>query len=599
MENVIKVTLLCTSDVHGFYMPWDYATDEESKFGGLTRVSTIVNKIREENPHTVLIDNGDLIQGNSAEFFLKEKKYPGIEVINKMNYEIYNMGNHEFNFGMDTLINIVGNFNEIAMMGNLYRKKNTMRFMNGIYYHIVDGIKIGFISLNTPLVRKFEAKRGNLKNYDVIDADFELKRLLEEVGEVDALIGLFHMGDFNENDIENTGVEDLLRNVPGAEKIDAVFGGHMHEIKNIKINNTIFIEPGVHAKGLSKLDLFFDKNSHKLIEIEPEVITVDDSIEQDQDLVKILEPYHNTLRDYINLEQGRTTEILNNDDEITGIPQTRVSQSLIGDFIEDVMLYYSKADVVAFHFDNFYPGFDDTIVRRKDIYDAYRYAGGEITKYNISGKDLKQYMEWSASYFNKFNKGDINISFNKDRTNSKYSTFDIFGNIKYEMDITKEDGDRVKNIRRLDDTPILDTDLIEIGLNKYRMDFLSSDKGPLKDKKFDWTWTSLKNPEIGGKGNIRELAEKYLEVLPDNTYTPKKIQKWSLSIDHSHEELRQKAITLINDGDLLLYKNKDASIDLNRSLNLFNKLEDYQVDRLKEKYDFDDNDKLIDILKKI
>lgn len=599
MDNLLKITLLCTSDVHGYYMPWDYAKDEETKFGGLTRVSTIVNNIRKENPHTVLIDNGDLIQGNNAEFFLKNDNYPGIEVINKMKYDIYNMGNHEFNFGMDTLIKVVSKFNEICMMGNLYRKKNTMRFMNGIYYMNFGQIRIGFISLNTPLVRRFEAKRGNLKYYDVIDADFELKKLLKEVGKVDALIGLFHMGDFNENDIKNTGVKDLLKNVEGSEKIDAVFGGHMHQILNIKIGDVNFLEPGAYAKGLSKMDLFFNKSTHELIKIKSEVIKIDDSIEQDKEIVDILKPYHNKLREYINEKVGYVSSPLFNDDEIKGIPQTRVAQTFISDFFADVMLDISGADVVAFHFDNLYPKIMGPKVRRKDIFDSYRYAGGEITKFEITGKDLRDYMEWSAGYFNQFKDDDVNISFDFERTDTKYSTFDIFGNVKYEIDITKPKGNRIKNLRKMDNSIIHDDEIIEIGMNKYRMDFLTSNIGPLKNRKFKITWTSIKNPELNIDGNIRNLSIMYLQKLENNTYISKINHTWKLSISNKNYELRKRAIQLINEGSLIYYKNDEGENNLNKPLNLNDKLEYYQLEKLREKYDISDNKILKDILKEI
>ena len=76
-KDLVKVTLLGTSDVHGFYQPWDYSMDVVSKKGGLSRVSTVYKKLKRENQHVLLLDCGDLIQGNSAELFLGRGKYPG------------------------------------------------------------------------------------------------------------------------------------------------------------------------------------------------------------------------------------------------------------------------------------------------------------------------------------------------------------------------------------------------------------------------------------------------------------------------------------------------------------------------------------------
>ncbi|MFL8968879.1 bifunctional metallophosphatase/5'-nucleotidase [Helcococcus kunzii] len=595
MDNQLKVTLLCTSDIHGYYMPWDYSKDEYSKIGGLTRISTIVKKIREENPYTILIDNGDLIQGNSAESFLKRDKFPGIEAINAMGYEIYNMGNHEFNFGMPQLINIVGQFQGIPMMGNLYRKKNTMRFMNGIYYKNIQNIRIGFIALNTPLVRKFEAKRGNLKHFDVIDADFELSRLLEEVEDCDALIGLFHMGDINENSIENTGVDDLLRNVKNTENINAVFGGHMHQVKEDKINNTIFLESGYHGEAISRVDLFFDKTkSNKLIDIKHSLIKVDENIESDKELENILKPYHEELRSYVNEHIGYSDTNLVYPDTIKGIPEVRIRQTPIADFFLDVMLDASGADVAAVHFDNPYPILTKGEIKRKHINNSYSYSGGEVSVYEITGQNLRDYMEWSVSVYNTFREGDINISFEPTRNEYKYSTLDIFGSIKYEVDITNQFGNRIENLRYEDDTNILPDDKIKLAINKYRMDLLISDQGPLKGQPLEPLWSSI--TALGQNGTIRKFAESYIAKQTDQTYKYHFINRWHINIDNSHETLRQKAIKLINEGDLLLYKNADGEIDITRSLNLFNKLEEYQIEKLSEKYQFDRNETLGEIL---
>lgn len=595
MDNQLKVTLLCTSDIHGYYMPWDYSKDEYSKIGGLTRISTIVKKIREENPYTILIDNGDLIQGNSAESFLKRDKFPGIEAINDMGYEIYNMGNHEFNFGMPQLINIVGQFQGIPMMGNLYRKKNTMRFMNGIYYKNIQNIRIGFIALNTPLVRKFEAKRGNLKHFDVIDANFELSRLLEEVEDCDALIGLFHMGDINENSIENTGVDDLLRNVKNTENINAVFGGHMHQVKEGKINNTIFLEPGYHGEAISRVDLFFDKTkSNKLIDIKHSLIKVDENIESDKELENILKPYHEELRSYVNEHIGYSDTNLVYPDTIKGIPEVRIRQTPIADFFLDVMLDASGADVAAVHFDNPYPILTKGEIKRKHINNSYSYSGGEVSVYEITGQNLRDYMEWSVSVYNTFREGDINISFEPTRNEYKYSTLDIFGSIKYEVDITNQFGNRIENLRYEDDTNILPDDKIKLAINKYRMDLLISDQGPLKGQPLEPLWSSI--TALGQNGTIRKFAESYIAKQTDQTYKYHFINRWHINIDNSHETLRQKAIKLINEGDLLLYKNADGEIDITRSLNLFNKLEEYQIEKLSEKYQFDRNETLGEIL---
>lgn len=588
-KDLLKVTILGTSDVHGFYQPWDYSMDVPTKRGGLSRVSTVYKKVKEENPNTMLIDCGDLIQGNSAEIFLGRGKYPGIEAVNKIGYEIINMGNHEFNFGMDKLYGVMTQFNGISMMGNLYNKTG-FRTMNGIYIKHFDGIKIGFISLNTPLVRHFEEKRGNLVNHDVTDADVELAHLLEEINRenVDAIIGIFHMGDKNENNIPNTGVRDLIYHVPGAEKINAIFGGHMHQIiPKMMIKNTFFVQPGAFGQAVNRVDLVFDKSKEtKLVSVDSQAIMIDDSIESDKEVEYIMQPYHDELRDYANELIGYVQgPSLSPEDEISQVPQTRISQTDISDFFLEVMYYYSGADVLATHLDNPYPYMPSGEIRRKHIHNSYSYAGGDICNYEITGRDLKDYMEWSAGYLNQSRQGDITISFEPHRSSFKYSTFDIFGHIKYDIDLKKPMGFRIVNLRRLDDTPIKDDDNLVIGLNKYRMDFLTSEEGPLYGREFNLIWSSMTNLDIelrGEKvrGTIRNLAMKYISDLPGKLYVRKIAPRWKVLTHKIDPKLKETAIKLINEGILDLPKKEDGKVDLTVSKNIYDSLSKEEYDKV-------------------
>ena len=105
-EKEVKITLLATSDIHGRFMPWDYAIDEPNLEGSLTQLQTLIKKIRQENPNTILLDAGDMIQDNSAELFNDQPESPMMVAMNEMGYDVWTLGNHEFNFGLDTLTKI-------------------------------------------------------------------------------------------------------------------------------------------------------------------------------------------------------------------------------------------------------------------------------------------------------------------------------------------------------------------------------------------------------------------------------------------------------------------------------------------------------------
>ena len=95
------------------------------------------------------------------------------------------------------------------------------------------------------------------------------------------------------------------------------------------------------------------------------------------------------------------------------IPIHQIQETPMTNFFSEMMLHYSNgADVVAHQIDNDYAQIKQGDIKKKDIASTYQYAGGEVTLFEMTGKDLKDYMEWSAGYFNQAKPGDVTISFN-------------------------------------------------------------------------------------------------------------------------------------------------------------------------------------------
>ncbi|WP_249650918.1 5'-nucleotidase C-terminal domain-containing protein, partial [Lysinibacillus sp. D4A3_S15] len=72
--------------------------------------------------------------------------------------------------------------------------------------------------------------------------------------------------------------------------------------------------------------------------------------------------------------------------------------------------------------DNYKASLNIGPIKKKDIAFNYQFAGGEVSVYEVTGKDLKDYMEWAVGYFNSTRDGEVTISFDKTRRSSKYST---------------------------------------------------------------------------------------------------------------------------------------------------------------------------------
>lgn len=572
-EKEINITLLATSDIHGRFMPWDYAVDGSNPSGSLTQLFTIIKNVREQNPNTILLDNGDMIQDNSAELFNDQPESPLMKALNEMDYDAWSYGNHEFNFGLDILDKVSSQYKGPKLAGNVY-KDNGERFLPAYTIIEKEGVKIAIIGMVTPLIVEFEKGTNHLEGLVVKNPVEETKKVVKELeGKVDVMIGIMHMGLENENGIPGTGVRDVANAVP---ELAAIFGGHNHVlIEKEVVNGVLITEPNKYGTHISQIDLTFNREGTKYILKDKDakaipVKSVDGTIvESDSKLEKQLESFHEFARADANIVVGQLKGMnLVPKNEITGIPAVQIQETPLSDFFHEVMLHYSNADVVAHQIDNDKAFLDIGPIKKKDIAYNYQFAGGEISVYEVTGKDLKDYMEWAAGYFNSTRSGDVTISFDKTRRASKYSTNDFFGNVKYDIDLTEQAGNRIKNLRRLDETPINMEDNLTLGMNAYRMDFLLSKGQPFEARKFNMLWSS-KNESAYGEtgGTIRNLAIKYLKEEMKGEYTPILQSNWKVIGVDTKSPSYSAVVDLINKGILEIPTTEDGKFTNIASIN--------------------------------
>lgn len=588
-EAPTKITLLGTSDIHGRFMPWDYALDGPNQNGSLTQLFTMIKEIRKENPNTVLVDAGDSIQDNSAELFNDQPESPMMVAMNEMGYDAWAFGNHEFNFGLDTLDKISSQYKGPVLAGNIY-KENGERYFPA--YTIVEraGVKIGLIGMNTPMITDFEKGTDHLDGLVIKNPVEETKKAVKELqGKVDVMIGVMHMGIENENGIPGTGVADIANAVP---ELTAIFAGHMHKlVKKEEINGVLITEPDKYGTHLSRIDLTFEKKNGKVVLASKEATALPvkgadgTPVVSDPELETKLTPFHEFARADANIVVAELKGMnLVPKNEIEGIPQVQIQETPLSDFFHEVMLYYSKADVVAHQIDNDKAKLDVGPIKKKDIAYNYQYAGGEITVYKVTGKDLKDYMEWAVGYFNTTRPGDVTVSFDSKRRASKYSTNDFFGNVKYEIDLSKPYGSRITNLRKLDGTLIKAEDTLKLGMNAYRMEALQAKGGALEGRKFEQLWSSKDNTAFGETtGTIRNRAIAYLKEVKKGVYEPKVQNNWKIiGVDTTAPE-RNDVVELINAGILSVPKTEDGKYTNIASINVKDAVTKEEIAALSEK----------------
>ena len=515
MAQEVNIKILGTSDIHGRVVPWSYGADVEDKSGSYAQIATYVKDVRKNNKNVVLVDVGDAIQDNQVDVFAKDKKYykdhPIPKVLNEMNYDIFVLGNHEFNFGMKALDEILKDIKAKKLTANFYHKKNDKRYIDATTIIEKDGVKLGIIGLSTPMSAKFEEDTGNLKDMKFTSPTEEARTQVEKLKAkgVDAIIAVTHMGIDNENNIPDTGMRDVINAVDG---IDVVIAGHMHkDVPSETIKNTLITEPHRYGTVVSEVDLTFDINDKKevkLVKKESKTVPVKE-LEADKKIAEIYKPYHEKLRELNNVVIGQTENEMVPQETKHGVSAAFSKDTGLSSFINDVEQHYSGADVVTFSFDHQKARMNKGDIKKKDIIFNYRYAGGDVTVYEMTGKQLKEYMEWSANYFDTIQPGDTEYRYNAERKKSKYVTYDIFGGVNYKIDLRNPQGSKIVDLTLADGKPVTDDMKLKVGMNSYRFAQLNGKGGIWEGQQIPVLWES-KVAMGREKGTIQNMMIDYI-----------------------------------------------------------------------------------------
>ena len=533
MAQEVNIKILGTSDIHGRVVPWSYGADVEDKSGSYAQIATYVKDVRKNNKNVVLVDVGDAIQDNQVDVFAKDKKYykdhPIPKVLNEMNYDIFVLGNHEFNFGMKALDEILKDIKAKKLTANFYHKKNDKRYIDATTIIEKDGVKLGIIGLSTPMSAKFEEDTGNLKDMKFTSPTEEARTQVEKLKAkgVDAIIAVTHMGIDNENNIPDTGMRDVINAVDG---IDVVIAGHMHkDVPSETIKNTLITEPHRYGTVVSEVDLTFDINDKKevkLVKKESKTVPVK-ALEADKKIVEIYKPYHEKLRELNNVVIGQTANEMVPQETKHGVSAAFSRDTGLSSFINDVEQYYSGADVVTFSFDHQKARMDKGDIKKKDIIFNYRYAGGDVTVYELTGKQLKEYMEWSANYFDTIQPGDTEYRYNAERKKSKYVTYDIFGGVNYKIDLRNPQGSKIVDLTLADGKPVTDDMKLKVGMNSYRFAQLNGKGGIWEGQQIPVLWES-KVAMGREKGTIQNMMIDYITNVKKGKIDGQSHNRWEI-----------------------------------------------------------------------
>ena len=546
----IDIQILATSDLHGKFYPYDYAINEESKSGSLTQIATAVKKYRTDN--TIIVDVGDTIQDNYSEMFFKDKIHPMMLAMNEIGYDIWAIGNHEFNYGVENLKNIMKQSTSKVLIGNLYNPDGTS-FADSYTIIEKDGVKIGVIGMCTPNITKWDSV--NLKDYIVTDPVEETKKIVKDLRDkVDILIATVHMGEENEYDVPNSGANDLANACP---ELDLIIAAHEHKlVEETYVNNVLIVENKSSGATMSKVNIVVEKDKFgcKIVDRKAESIKISE-YESDKELSKKLAPYNERAKKEANIIIG---ELIGGnlvpENEIAEIPQAQIEPTSLIDLINEVQMYYTDAQVSSAALFNIDANLEPGKIKKSDTSLIYKY-GNTLYKVQMTGKQLKKYIEWSANYYNTYNPKDLTISFNE---NVRGFNYDMFSGVDYQIDISEKPGNRIKNLKwTKTGKEVKDDEVFVIAVNNYRVNTHLLSYGEIYEEGEELP--KVLEIDVNGKiGGVRELIGDYIKNVKGGKIAPNNPKNWEIIGNNWDEEKHKKAVQMIREGKIKIPSSQDG-----------------------------------------
>ena len=557
----VTITVLSTTDLHGRIYPYEYAIDSDDKDAGIAKLATLIKAERAINDNVILMDNGDTVQDNSAELFNDLPVHPMIEALNLLDYDIWTLGNHEFNFEKAFLDKNIAAFEGTTLSANIRNTADDDYFVEPYKIIEKDGVKVAIIGLIPPHVDVWEAAAP--EHFDGLyftDTILEAKKAIADLeGKYDVLVGAFHLGPDGDHGFE--GASEVAEACP---EFDVIFMGHAHsKINDLEVNGVKLIEPGKYGWALAKADIVV-KGGEVTSVTTTNLETY--AVEPDAEITAHFADVHDESIADSNIVVGQVTEAyIENVDYITGeatvttMPTSQVIDTPLIDLINDVQMFYAGADLssaATFKSDMNLVAGD---FMKKDVANIYKYPN-TLMGVNITGANLKAYMEWSASYYNTYIPGDVTVSFDE---NIRGYNYDMFAGLTYDIDISKAAGKRIVNAL-IDGVAIDDETIYKLAVNNYRYGtLLSLELVTLEDKYYD-SYEVMQDA-----GRIRDLIIKYINEEKAGLATPSVDNNWKIIGNEFTHDLADDALDLVKDGTIEIPTSEDGRTPNVKSVNVY------------------------------
>ncbi|MFF5043799.1 bifunctional metallophosphatase/5'-nucleotidase [Streptomyces nigra] len=477
------LTVMGTTDLHGNVFNWDYFKDAEytdaaGNAKGLSRVSTLVNQVRKEKGrgNTLLIDAGDTIQGTPLTYYYAKVDpitakggpvHPMAAAMNAIGYDAVALGNHEFNYGIETLRKFESQC-DFPLLGANALDAKTLKpafppyFIKTFHVKGAPPVKVAVLGLTNPGIAIWDKAyvEGRLVFPGLEEQAAKWVPKLRSMG-ADVVVVSAHSGTSGTSSygdqlpyVENSAAL-VAQKVPG---IDAILVGHAHtEIAELKVTNektgrtVVLSEPLCFAQRLSLFDveLVFERGCWTVESVRASVRD-SKSVPDDPRITRLLKEDHDLVVEYVNQVVGTATETLTTVDArymdapiidlITKVQEDVVKAALAG--TEHAALpVISQAS--PFSRTSEIPAGEVTI---RDLSSLYVYDNTLVAKL-MTGAQVRAYLEYSAEYFVQTAPGaPVDVAKLTNANNRPDYNYDYVSGLSYDIDIAQPAGQRIRNL---------------------------------------------------------------------------------------------------------------------------------------------------------
>ncbi|MEU0752769.1 bifunctional metallophosphatase/5'-nucleotidase [Streptomyces albogriseolus] len=498
------LTVMGTTDLHGHVFNWDYYKDAEyqdpaGNAQGLARVSTLVNRIRQERgrENTLLLDAGDTIQGTPLTYYYAKVDpitaeggpvHPMAQAMNAIGYDAVALGNHEFNYGIETLRKFEEQC-DFPLLGANALDAKTLKpafppyFIKTFRVKGAPPVKVAVLGLTNPGIAIWDKAyvQGKLTFPGLEEQAAAWVPKLRSMG-ADVVVVSAHSGTSGTSSygdqlphVENAAA-NVARQVPG---IDAILVGHAHaEIAELRVTNektgreVVLSEPLCYAERLTLFDveLTFERGRWRVESVRASLRDAA-TVEDDPRITRLLGDEHAQVVAYVNQVVGTATETLTTVearykdapiiDLISKVQEDVVREALAG-------TEYASLPVLSqaspFSRTSEIPAGEVTI---RDLSSLYVYDNTLVAKL-LTGAQVRAYLEYSAAYFVQTAAGaPVDVDRLTNANGRPDYNYDYVSGVRYDIDIAQPAGSRIRNLT-FDGAPVDDAQRFVFAVNNYR-----------------------------------------------------------------------------------------------------------------------------------